>query len=137
MNDEIKRKSDFYSGLIDKNFNQIKEFYDYSFTHLDRNKDGNLDNNEWKYGHDNFYGSSGVSSNFEEYDGDGNANLSQEEYMNSFSDSDYFKSYDTNKDNYIDTNELNLRTYQDLDKNRDGILDQNEFKENRSLYFDN
>ncbi|MBD3892155.1 hypothetical protein [Olleya marilimosa] len=31
MNDEIKRKSDFYSGLIDKNYNQLKEFYDYSF----------------------------------------------------------------------------------------------------------
>jgi len=31
MNDEIKRKSDFYSKLIEKNFNQLKEFYDHSF----------------------------------------------------------------------------------------------------------
>lgn len=31
MNDEIKRKSDFYSGLIDKNSNHLKEFYDHSF----------------------------------------------------------------------------------------------------------
>lgn len=31
MNNEIKRKSDFYSKLIDKNFNQLKEFFDHSF----------------------------------------------------------------------------------------------------------
>jgi len=31
MSDEIIRKSDFYSKLIDKNFVQLKEFYDHSF----------------------------------------------------------------------------------------------------------
>lgn len=31
MNDEIRRKSDFYSGLINKNFKQLKEFYNHSF----------------------------------------------------------------------------------------------------------
>ncbi|WP_339697912.1 hypothetical protein [uncultured Marixanthomonas sp.] len=114
-----------------------REFYDASFNRMDRDQDGNLNEDEWEKGFDKQQRDYLPSNPYSKFDQNKDQQISQQEYRDSFTNSDYYDSYDTNKDGAIDRDELNKRTLSAWDKNRDGTLDENEFNEYHPYYIDN
>ena len=125
---------DEFSNSYSKGYNDIdidrdgrlndKEFYDNTYNSLDVNRDGKLTNEEWTSGN-RYYGdyipSNRYSENQPRY-------LSRSEFADRFKDTDYYESYDVNKDGFITSEEMNRSTFNRLDKNRDGKLDASEIE---------
>lgn len=101
-----------------------QEFYENNYNRLDVNRDGRLTNEEWTAGKNEFEG-------FIPDDHDSQQRpqyLSKREFINRFQNTDYYGSYDTNKDGFIDSEEMIQTSFNRLDKNRDGKLDAKELE---------
>lgn len=100
------------------------EFFNNNYNQLDINHDGRLTNEEWTSGN-RYYGkyvpADKYSKNPPQY-------LSREEFAKRFSETDYYKSYDSDNNGFIDNNELNGATFNRLDQNHDGKLDKTELE---------
>jgi len=125
---------DEFSTIYSKGYNDLdvdgdgmindQEFYDNNYNRLDVNRDGRLTNEEWTAGkrdYDGFIKDDDYSQNPPQY-------LSKSEYINRFKNTNYYGSYDTNKDGFIDSEEMIQTSFKRLDKNNDGKLDTEELK---------
>lgn len=106
-------------GRLDNN-----EFYNNFYNQLDVNRDGRLTHEEWTAGRRNY----GDHIPADRYSENPPQYLSKREFADRFKDTDYYNSYDTNRDGYIDPAEMNQATFFLLDKNRDGKLDGSELE---------
>lgn len=101
-----------------------EEFYNNNYNRLDVNRDGRLTNEEWTSGR-NMYGDYIPA---DRYAKNPPTYLSRTEFAKRFEDTDYYRSYDTDNDGFINEDELNQNTYNRLDRNRDGKLDAQELE---------
>lgn len=111
------------------------ELYETQFNRLDQNGDRNLSMEEWDRGYNDIYGDYLESNDFSRYDVDDNDNISSEEFYESFRNTDFFNSYDINRDGVLDRDEINEGVFSNMDKNQDGTLDRNEYDTYSSLYY--
>ncbi|MBT0607005.1 EF-hand domain-containing protein [Aequorivita echinoideorum] len=113
-----------YDADKDGRINDV-EFYDTTYNRLDINRDGRLTNEEWTAGnryYGNYIPANRYANNPPQY-------ISRAEFADRFKDTDYYRSYDTNSDGYIDSSEMNQNTFNLIDKNKDGTLDADELKD--------
>lgn len=110
------------------------EFYETQFNRLDQNGDRNLSAQEWNRGYDNVYGDYLESNDFSRYDVDNNDNISSTEFYDGFRDTDFYDSYDINRDGQLDMDEINEGVFNHMDANQDGTLDRNEYDSYSSYY---
>ena len=137
---------DEFSGIYSSNFPSWdsnmdgtlddREFYDTTFNRLDADMDGNLGELEWNEGFDNVYGDYLGTRDMDQFDENGDRMISGEEYYNGFSESDFYSSYDSNRDSSIDADEFNESVFNNWDENGDGTLDNSEFDKYRSRYIE-
>ena len=127
-----------------------REFYETTFRYWDANEDGKLDQDEWTRGQNNVYGDyrdyrvdtesalnedmSRIRQSLGRFDTNRDNNISSEEYRTGFHNSNFFNSYDTNRDGSLDRNELNQGVFNNMDANRDGTIDRNEYDAYGSYY---
>lgn len=125
---------DEFSTIYSKGYNDLdvdgdgmindQEFYDNNYNKLDVNRDSRLTNEEWTAGkgdYDGFINDDDYSQNPPQY-------VSKSEFINRFKNTDYYSSYDTNKDGFIDSEEMIQTSFKRLDRNHDGKLDAEELK---------
>lgn len=110
------------------------EMYETQFNRLDQNGDRNLSIEEWDRGYNNMYGDYLESNDFSHYDADDNDNISSEEFYDSFRNTEFFNSYDINRDGTLDRDEINEGVFSNMDQNQDGTLDKNEYDTYSSYY---
>jgi|SRR5690606_3437825 len=137
---------DEFSGIYSSNFSSWdantdgalddREFYDTTFNRLDTDMDGNLGDEEWNNGFDNVYGDYLGTRDLDQFDADSDGMISGDEYYEGFSQSDFYSSYDVNRDNSIDADEFNESVFTNWDENGDGTLDDAEFERYRSRYLE-
>ena len=123
-----------FSNVYSKGYNDIdidrdgrintKEFYDSNYNNLDLNRDGKLTNEEWTSGRNNY----GEYIPADRYRENTPQYLSRAEFEARFNETKYYNSYDENNDGFITSDELNLTTYNRLDRNKDGKLDARELE---------
>ena len=118
-------------GVIDD-----REFYDFTYDRLDTNSDEYLDNNEWDEGYDNIYGEYLATDDRIEFDVDGDQRISKDEFYQGMRETDYYNTYDANRDGSIDSDEINRGVYDSLDDNRDATVDRDEYEHFGSYYLD-
>ncbi len=100
------------------------EFYDANYNHFDLNHDGRLTPQEWTAGN-RYYGEYITTP---EYDTNPPQYLSKQEFAQRFTNSEYYNSYDTDHNGFVDNDELNKATFNRLDRNHDNKLDANELE---------
>lgn len=111
------------------------EFYAASYNNVDRDGNDKLSSDEWYAGYDDVYGDYLDSRNFDDYDLDQDGNISGYEYSQSFRDTGYYNSFDSNRDGKVKQSELNENVFKAWDANGDGNLDQDEY-DTYSAYYD-
>lgn len=113
-----------------------REFYDTTYDRMDTNSDEYLDTNEWNEGYDNVYGEYLRTNDNTQFDSDGDQRISRDEYYTGMRDTDYYDSFDANRDSSIDTDEMNQGVYNNLDQNQDNTIDRDEYDRFGSYYLD-
>lgn len=113
-----------------------REFYDTTYDRVDTNSDEYLDANEWNTGYDNIYGEYLGTNDNSQFDVDGDQRISRDEYYTGMRDTDYYNTFDTNRDSGIDTDEMNEGVYNSMDQNQDGSIDRDEYDRFGSSYLD-
>lgn len=113
-----------------------REFYETTFNRMDEDGDGMLSQNEWENGYDNLYSDYVGTSDYSLYDEDGDEMISSEEFYMGMSDSDYYNTYDTNRDGSIDQTELSDTVFDTWDENGDGVIDRTEYDSYSAYYID-
>lgn len=123
--------------LWDTNMDDIvdeREFYEYTFNQLDRNRDRNLTEDEWRRGSDNLYGDYVGERNFGEIDMDRNERVSNMEFEDVLRRSYYYYDMDENRDRKVDKKELNQGVYMRMDKDKNKSIDKEEYESFDSFY---
>ncbi len=113
-----------------------RDFYNTTYTRLDRDRDSNLSQDEWDYGHQNFYGDFVKAEDYTTLDLNKDGKVSDIEYYNGFKGTQYYTSYDVNRDGNISAEEMNQSVFDNWDRNRDGFLDQKEYDDYGNMYYD-
>ena len=103
-----------------------EDFFTMTYAILDSDNNKLLVENEWKFGYD-YYFNGYVVNDFWVYDIDGDGYISYAEYMQALSDTDYYMTWDIDRDNYLDEFELANAVFDTWDVNDNGILNQSEF----------
>lgn len=104
----------------------LDEFYYTTFINTDVNIDLTIDQEEWEEGFNSMF-NNWAEDKFTEYDESKNNFLSQEEWNNIFMDSLWFEAYDTDDNDLVTQEELNLGLLSDWDLNNDLQIDEEEF----------
>jgi hypothetical protein len=103
-----------------------EDFYTLTYRILDRNDDNMLMMEEWKFGHDYYYGGY-VVDDFWVYDLNGDNQISYAEYTSALYDTDYYLIWDVDRDAYLSDYELAERVFDTWDVNDNGVLNKSEF----------
>ena len=106
-------------------------FYSTTYGWWDTNHDQRLSEDEWKNGYDNSYGDY-VSDDYKSIDKNGDGYVDQNEYSNALNKTDYYSSFDTDRNNDLSDDEVSNMMFNRWDKNHNGNLDENEFNENQN-----
>lgn len=110
----------------DQNLNN-DEFYNSTFTTVDRNRDNSITEDEWNEGRNSIYGDYADNDDFNLFDTDDDGMIENTEWNEGFADSEWFNSFDENDDELVDNNEWNSGLFDDWDANNDGFWDEDEY----------
>ena len=132
FSEDVKEGKDLMPGS-DKGVYDDETFYESSYRNYDKNRDEKLSKEEWETGFDETYGHY-VSEDYEGYDYNNDGYLSYEEYQKSLENTDYFKDWDKNRDNNVDSSEYSEKMFDSYDRNKDNYLDESEYGEYHSDY---
>ncbi len=116
-----------------KNDLSREEFYKKVFVDLDRNRDNNLDREEWDAALEYLYRDY-LSSDYLLTDKDRNKVIDYDEYYEQVYQTDYFTYWDVNKDLYLNDMEQAEAVFTAFDSNDDGLLEKDEFDRYNSFY---
>lgn len=112
-----------------------EDFYLSSFKLIDVNNDNNLDEDEWDFGFDEFFGDH-LSGDFAMHDYDDNNYITYEEYFDSLYGSDYFLSWDVDRDTFLSQFELAEAVFNNWDRNNNAVLGRGEFNSMDEYFLD-
>lgn len=104
----------------------IDDFYTTTFSIIDTDDDDFLDEEEWDFGYDYYYGDY-LNDDFDLFDTDDDELVVYTEYNDSLYDSDFFYDWDTDNDGYISEYELAENVFQNWDINDNGLLNRSEY----------
>ncbi|MGA9326026.1 MAG: hypothetical protein WBV47_08260 [Salegentibacter sp.] len=116
---------------VDQNVDK-DEFYGTNFDHADRDNNGKLSSDEWYAAYDNMYKDKLAKRDFGTYDTNQDGSISVFEFTDAFQGTNYYSSYDSNKDGKVDQEELNENVFKDWDDNNDGKLERDEYERHGS-----
>lgn len=112
-----------------------EDFYTVTFSVWDADKDKLLNQQEWLYGYDNFFGSY-VSDDFVAVDADDDDVIEYGEYKNSVAATDYYAVWDIDNDTYLDEHELARVVFNSWDVDDSNFIEKDEYKDFDSYYLD-
>lgn len=135
FSEDVKKDKELMPGSNEGVYDD-EAFYESSYQRFDTNRDEKLNKEEWENGFDETYGHY-VSEDYEGYDYNNDGYLSYGEYQKSMEKTDYFKDYDKNRDNTVDSNEYSEKVFDSYDRNKDDYLDASEYGEYQSNYNSN
>ncbi len=106
------------------------EFTTYVYTRADTDRDGFLNDEEWKMNTSQLYRPyKGTDTNTYTYwDQDKNGKLDSNEMKTLVEKTDLYSKWDENRDGKVDTNEFAKGTFNAYDDNSDGVLSMTEWK---------
>lgn len=113
-----------------------REFYDTNYDRLDQNSDRYLSADEWNRGYDDIYGEYLATRDYNQFDTDGDSDISNDEFYEGMKNTDYYNTYDSNRDQNIDTDEMNEGVFEQWDENRDNNIDEYEFNDTSDYWLD-
>ncbi|WP_029036734.1 EF-hand domain-containing protein [Salinimicrobium xinjiangense] len=116
-----------YDADISGNLNN-EEFSRANFKNADSNRDNNISREEWQEGYLNTYGEYASEDDFTRFDIDENDQLSETEWNQGFSRSNWFRTYDRDQNNSVSMEEWISANFKRWDRNNDGVLDRQEFQ---------
>lgn len=102
------------------------DFYATIFAIIDQNDSDGIRADEWNTGYDLFHGDY-LYDNFAMYDNDNNGTIEYVEYYDALYDSDYFVSWDIDKDGYLDQHELANGVFESWDMSNNLLINRHEF----------
>ena len=103
-----------------------EDFYLSTYMLIDKDNDDILDQEEWDFGFEEFFGEY-ITGNFDMHDYDDDNIITYEEYFDSLYDTDYFLTWDVDKDTYLSQFELGEAVFENWDRNNNGVLGRGEF----------
>ncbi len=125
----IKEHDTNNDSIIDE-----EEFHQMVFGVWDENDNNEISKSEWKDGYQYFFENSGYNWEFNDWDIDGNNQITQDEFSDGFEDSRIFETWNLNRDEGLDYNEMAFGLYNTWDSNNNGFIEKDEFKENIELW---
>ncbi|WP_373056834.1 hypothetical protein [Zunongwangia sp. H14] len=105
-----------------------REFFGSTFRYTDLNDDGKIDEDEWNQDNRNLYRNYAGEEDFNKFDANADGSIDEEEWTDGFLNSDWFDSYDIDRDGYMNPDELNEGIFEDWDSNGDGFLNEDEYE---------
>ena len=125
--DEILRTYPNAFDFYDKDHLIPDEFYFMMFLSTNTNYyDDGITEAEWKDAHSRMF-HNWAEDKFSDFDKDENEFMDYEEWQEIFEESVWFKNYDTNSNNLLSKEEMNIGFFMDWDLNNDGKIDNDEF----------
>jgi Ca2+-binding EF-hand superfamily protein len=113
------------NGILDS-----QEFNSYVYNRWDRNGDGFVSPDEWEGNYIRWY-KTPINAEFKTYtywDKDGNGRLDPQEFDTVMTTTKLYKTWDTNADDIIESNEYANSTFAFYDQNNDGMISAEEWK---------
>lgn len=110
-----------------------EDFYKMVFSELDRDRDENLNEDEWNIGLEYLYRDY-LSKDYNLTDKDENSVIDYDEYYEQAYQTDYFTYWDVDKDEYLNEDERVEAVFTAFDSNDDGLLEKSEFDRFNSFY---
>ncbi|MDN3687566.1 EF-hand domain-containing protein [Cyclobacterium jeungdonense] len=123
---------------VDNSYLDDEDFYTFNYALIDTDDDDLLTEEEWTYGYDYYYGDylkDGYDS-FEAYDVDGDGYIEYTEYYDGLYDTDYYVTWDIDKDTYLSQEELAENVFENWDLNDTGLMSRSEFYNFDGFYKD-
>ncbi len=110
-----------------------EDFYTATYSVVDIDEDDLIDEDEWNWGYNYYYGDY-LGDDFDLYDYDDY--ISYEEYYDAFDYTDYYATWDVDRDTYLSESELAEGVFESWDVNDNGVIDKNEFNSFDAYYLD-
>lgn len=104
----------------------MDDFYVATFDIIDTDDDDILDEDEWDFGYDYYYGDY-LDDDYDLYDIDDDNDIDYTEYYDSLYDSDFFYDWDIDNDDFISEYELAEQVFENWDINDNGLLNRSEY----------
>ncbi len=120
---------------VDDPYLDDEDFYTFTYNIIDVDNDEMLSLDEWTYGYNYYYGDY-LLDDFTAYDIDGDGFVEYTEYTDPFYDTDFFVSWDVDRDTYLSEEELGERVFERWDTNDTGLMSRAEFKNFKRAYED-
>lgn len=112
-----------------------EDFYLSTFRLIDRDNDDFLNEEEWVFGYDHFFGDY-LDSDFAVIDYDEDNSITYQEYFDALYDSDYFLNWDVDRDTFLNEYELAEAVFRSWDRNNNRLLGRGEFNSMDEYFLD-
>ena len=111
-----------------------REFYDRTYQNLDRNRDNQLSQEEWDDGYEGIYGDYLDTNQYNQFDANRDGYIDNDEYYEGFRNTDFYSSYDRDRNGSLNQDELNSGVYDRIDEDQDGSINQREYQQYSAYY---
>ncbi len=110
-------------------------FYTTTYAIADTDDDETISEDEWDFAYRYYFGDY-LMDDYAMYDTDGDSQFEYVEYYDALYDSDYFDTWDVDRDGKLDKHELAYAIFDNWDLNDNGVLDKSEFNSFSTFYLD-
>lgn len=143
--DSLVEKQEFRNVFIEKYQRDLdnvddrglddEDFYTISYNVLDLNNDNIIDPSEWENGY-RYYYNKYLINDLSLYDINKDNYLSYTEYLDALTDTDYFITWDIDRNTFLSEDELAEQVFETWDLNGNEVLSKTEFRKFNSFYKD-
>jgi Ca2+-binding EF-hand superfamily protein len=112
-----------------------EDFYSSVYRIWDLDNDDYMSEEEWVRGYEYYYGDY-VVLEYMDVDIDNDGFIDYDEYYGSLADTDFFMTWDANKDNYLDEEELANGVFEVWDRDDSGVIEKDEYEEFDDYYLE-